>query len=388
MSFENEELYLIIDNIDASVYWKDTSGRYLGCNKYMLLMSGFSTRDKLIGKKDSDMPWFKIADELRAIDISVLKNGIFEGEETPLTASKRKIIFHTKKTILFDNQKKVIGIIGVSMDITKKKKAEILLKKNQAQLLEEKNKAQAANQAKSEFLRNMEHQLRTPFSGIYSIVEMLAQSETDPEKKALLELTYCSAKELLDLLNDIIDFSRNLSEPTAIISKKFDLKILVRKAITMQQATANKKGLELSFEYDSNLPTIFLSDPNRLRRIILNLLSNAIRFTEKGGVSIKVSLGKHLDEKNLILQLIITDTGIGISPDVQPLIYEKFYRVYPANQNKYLGAGLGLHVVKELITDLEGEIDVTSTPNKGTTFVCTLPFKRPLLDNIINEQDP
>ena len=90
MSFDNDELYLIIDTIDASVFWKDTSGRYLGCNKYMLHMSGFTTRDEVIGKKDSDMPWFKIADELEAIDLSVLKNGIFEGEETPITASKSK----------------------------------------------------------------------------------------------------------------------------------------------------------------------------------------------------------------------------------------------------------------------------------------------------------
>lgn len=97
MSFDNEDLYLIIDTIEASIFWKDIHGRYLGCNQYMVRMSGFKNRTDLIGKKDCDMPWWQIADKLEAIDRSVLKNGIFEGEETPLTASSKKIVFHTKK---------------------------------------------------------------------------------------------------------------------------------------------------------------------------------------------------------------------------------------------------------------------------------------------------
>lgn len=95
-------------------------------------------------------------------------------------------------------------------------------------------------------------------------------------------------------------------------------------------------------------------------------------------------MGKQIDERNFILQLLVADTGIGISPDKQNLIYEKFYRLHPANQNKYKGAGLGLHIVKQLVEELEGEIDVISSPETGTTFICTLPFKRPLLDEIVD----
>ena len=132
-------------------------------------------------------------------------------------------------------------------------------------------------------------------------------------------------------------------------------------------------------------PTIFISDPNRIKRIVINLLSNAIRFTAKGEVSVNVKLAKIVDDKNVVIQIIVADTGIGIPPEKQSLIYEKFYRVSPANQNKYLGAGLGLHIVKQLVSELDGEIDLTSSPDKGTTFVCTLPLKRPLIDEVVSE---
>lgn len=118
---------------------------------------------------------------------------------------------------------------------------------------------------------------------------------------------------------------------------------------------------------------------------MLNILSNAIKFIPKGAISITVQLGKQIDEKNYILLLLFADTGIGIADENQALIYEKFYRVYPVNQNKYQGAGLGLHIVKELIADLEGEIDLKSQIGEGSVFICTLPLKRPLIDEILTE---
>lgn len=153
----------------------------------------------------------------------------------------------------------------------------------------------------------------------------------------------------------------------------------------MEKAAAAIKKLELIYEYPEDIPTVFLSDENRIERIILNLLSNAIKFTDKGHVHVQVKLVKELDDKNLILQIIVSDTGIGIPHDKQQYIYEKFYRGSPANQNKYPGAGLGLHIVKQFIEDLDGEIEVVSSPNKGTIFICTLPFKRPLVDKIVDD---
>jgi two-component system aerobic respiration control sensor histidine kinase ArcB len=381
---EKVELTLasIIENLPGHVYWKNKDSVYQGCNLAQAKSAGFSDPKEMIGKTDYEMPWYHEADILRESDLAVINNKetLTREEASQLANSDKVSIFLSKKAPLYNKNGEVIGVLGVSFDISDRKKIEQDL--SQAQMA-----AEIANQAKSEFLRNMEHQLRTPFSGIYSIVQMLAEVENEPEKKELLELTYGSAKEFLDLLNDIIDFSRYQTEYTAVLAKKFDLKKLIEKTVTMQQAAAISKKLKLSAEYDTDLPAVFIGDPYRLRRILLNLLSNAIRFTTKGHVSVHIKLGKIIDDKNLILQLIVIDTGIGISLEKQSLIYEKFYRIHPANQNKYSGAGLGLHIVKQLMTDLEGEIELSSTPGKGTTFVCTIPFKRPLLDTIIDENE-
>ena len=381
---EKVELTLasILENLPGHVYWKNKSLVYQGCNLAQAKSAGFSDPKEMIGKTDYEMPWHHEADILRESDLAVINNkkALTREEASQLANTDEVSIFLSKKAPLYNKNGEVIGVLGVSFDITERKKIEQAL--YHAQIA-----AETANQAKSEFLRNMEHQLRTPFSGIYSIVQMLAEAETEPEKKELLELTYGSAKEFLDLLNDIIDFSRYQSEYTAVLAKKFDLQKLINKIVTMQQASALSKELELTAEYEPNLPTIFIGDPYRLRRIVLNLISNAIRFTIKGKVSVQVKLGKVIDDKNYILQLIVIDTGIGIPPEKQTLIYEKFYRIHPANQNKYLGAGLGLHVVKQLMADLDGEIELASIPEKGTTFICTIPFKRPLLDSIIDENE-
>ena len=379
---EKAELTLtsILDNLPGHVYWKNKDSVFQGCNLAQAKSAGFTNPQDMIGKTDYDMPWSHEANALRESDLTVMRNRetITQEEASKLANTDEVSIFLSKKSPLLNKEGEVVGILGISFDITDRKRMEEALSKSQIA-------AEAANQAKSEFLRNMEHQLRTPFSGIYSMVEALAESEANPEKKEQLEITYRSAKEFIDLLNDILEFSRNPSENTPILAKKFDLKKTIEKVITMEKAAAIIKKLDLDYHFDPECPNLLISDPYRIQRIVMNLLSNAIKFTDKGSIKIGLKMAKQVDERNLILQLIISDSGIGISPEKQTLIYEKFYRLHPANQNKYKGAGLGLHIVKQLIDDLEGEIDVISTPEKGTTFICTLPFKRPLLDSLSPE---
>ena len=380
---EKEFVVELVNQLPAAIFWKNAESVFMGCNKTFAKLAGLPSPQDIIGKTDYDLPWGKNQARLyRNDDLSVInsKQAKQQIEENQTLADGKEIVLLTSKMPLFSRSGQVMGILGIFHDITDRKKMEI-------SLAQSKDLAESANRAKSEFLRNMEHQLRTPFSGVYSLVRLLADEETQPEKKEMLELTCQSAKEFLDLLNDIIDFSRFQTENSGILAKKFDLRSLLEKAITMQSAAAVAKGLELTLCYPDDLPNIFISDPYRLRRIILNLLSNAIRFTAKGHVSVRTKLAKVIDAKNMILQLIVTDTGIGIPPEKQTLIYEKFYRVYPANQNKYLGAGLGLPLVKQLMTDLEGEIEMQSSPETGTVFVCTIPFKRPLVDEILDNTD-
>ncbi len=370
----------IIDNLPEHVYWKNKEGEYLGCNLLQAKDLGLERCDDIIGKTDYDLSPKDKADAFRKIDNKILSNGVQIATEEIVVKNGESTVVLSKKIPLYDDDKNIIGLLGISFDISERKKMEEDLRKA-------KEAAEIANQAKSEFLRNMEHQLRTPFSGVYSMVELLASDEADLKKKELLEITYQSAKEFLELLNDIIDFSRNQTESTIVLDKKFDLQELIKKAITMQRAAATAKHLKLIQKYPANIPSIWISDPKRIQRIVLNLLSNAIKFSSKGTIRVKVKLAKNIDEKSSIIQIFVTDMGIGIPADKQELIYEKFYRVSPANHNKYTGAGLGLHVVKELINDLEGEIEVISTVNEGTTFICTLPLKHPLIDDILSKND-
>lgn len=378
---EEAELTLasILDNLPGHVYWKNKELVYQGCNFAQAKSAGFSEPKLMIGKTDYEMPWSHEAHSLRESDLAVMhsRQTLTREEASQLANSNEVSIFLSKKSPLFNKNGEVVGILGISFDISERKKMEEELCKSQIA-------AEAANKAKTEFLRNMEHQLRTPFSGIYSMVEFLAETETEPERKEQLEITYLSAKEFIEFLDDILNFTRNPSENLPVLAKKFDLKKVIEKIVTMEQAAATIKQLELTSDYASDIPTVFIGDPPRIQRIIMNLLSNAIKFTDKGSIHISVKMGKQIDERNFILQLFVADTGIGISPDKQKLIYEKFYRLHPANQNKYKGAGLGLHIVKQLIEDLEGEIDVISSPETGTTFICTLPFKRPLLDEVVD----
>ncbi|PJE10731.1 MAG: hypothetical protein CK430_09810 [Legionella sp.] len=376
--YQKSEITLkhIIDNLPEHVYWKGIDGNYLGCNLMQAYDLNLKSPEEIIGKTDYDLSPKDKADAFRAIDEKIFKEGKSIDTEEVIEKKGQNVVVLSKKIPLYDDNKKLIGLLGISFDISERKKMEESLKKSQIA-------AEVANQAKTEFIRNMEHQLRTPFSGMYSIVEYLARIETDPEKKELLEVTYQSAEEFLELLNDILDFSRNQIESEPILAKKFDLDKTLAKVINLEKPTASLKQIQLNYLFPAKIPRIYMGDPRRVTRILINLLNNAIKFTEQGQVTVQVKVPR-VQKKLCVVQLIVRDTGIGITEDKQAYIYQKFYRLHPANQNRYKGAGLGLYIVKELLDDLDGEIEVESAPGKGSIFICTLPLKRPLLDDFVD----
>ncbi|USQ15400.1 response regulator (plasmid) [Legionella lytica] len=379
MSLNNDALYLIIDTIDASIFWKDLRGRYLGCNHYMVQMSGFKHREEIIGKTDREMPWWKIADKLEAIDRSVLKNGLFEGEESPLTASSKRV-FHTKKTILYDKNKNILGIIGISIDITERKKAELMLKKKQKQLIQEKDKALAANRAKTEFLANMRHDIRTPLSGIVGFSEILKSESNEPRIKEYADNLVASSHALLHLMDEVLDAVKIGSGEIPRLKRKFDLIDTLEQVISLYEAKACERKLKLSLSMDKKVPRYVIGDKIRVHRIVLELIGNALNFTEEGFVTLHVELAKK-EHRHLVLRINVTDSGIGIPQDKQQEIYLQFKRLTPSYQGIYKGAGLGLYVVKQFIEELEGEIYVESEPRKGSVFTCLIPLQEPLLDD-------
>lgn len=373
---ENIRDYLenIIALLPGSIYWKNKEGVILGCNEYMARYFGFKSRKDLIGKTDFDFLDEKQAANVRKIDLEVMnsKQSITIEEPSSLPNQATKTFLSTKEP-LQNSKGEVIGILGVSLDITDRKKMEKELKVA-------KKQAEEANITKTQFIQNMEHDLRTPASGLYSMLHNLAVAEQDAHKKETLELLSNSSEKLLNLLNDILQFNQTEAGKTPVLDKKFDLRQMVDNLIVMQTPAVMNKKLALSFDCTTNLPNIIISDESRIYRILLNLIGNAIKFTHQGFVKISLSVAKKVDNRNIILKIIVADSGIGIPKDKQASVYERFNRGTASNRGLYTGMGLGLTVVKQFIDELGGEIDLVSEVGKGTMFTCLLPVKIPLLN--------
>lgn len=380
MKLASDDFYIILDTVNSSVYWKDMDGRYLGCNQYMLDMAGLPDRKDIIGKKDSELPWKNFAPEIEKIDKRVLKKGYFEGEEAPFTKNKGQRVLYTQKSRLHDSDGTLIGVIGISMDITEKKKVEELLKKRHQELKKAKEAAEAANQAKTEFLSNMRHDIRTPLSGIIGFSELLKSESKETHIKEYADNLVASSHALLHLMDEVLEAVRVGSGEIPMLKRKFNLALLFEQVIALCKARANEKQLKLTLELDNELPNFAIGDKIRIYRIALELVSNALNFTDDGHVTLRVKLAKQENGK-LIIKMSITDSGIGIPKDKQQDIYVQFKRLTPSYQGIYKGAGLGLFVVKQFIDELGGEIYVESAPHKGTCFTCVIPLQESLLND-------
>lgn len=384
---QNEERDRIAKNLNqivnctpGSLYWKDKAGRYLGCNLFMVQTSGLNSLNDVIGKTDVEL-WSESAGKIRKNDLYVIKSGktVFFDEEVRIPSGEM-LYFTGVKMPLKNEQNEIVGVIGNSLDITK-------LKKTEEELRLAKEEAEAANQLKMEFIRNMHHDIRTPFSGIVGLTDSLLFKETDSEKREVLGYILNSGKELLSFCNNILDFSKAEMGVLPVLSKSFNLPNLLDRIVLMETPAVQLKNLKLTVNYDRNAPKIIIGDSYRLERILINLVSNAIKFTEKGYIKVSVHLEK-TENKNrrFVFKFMIEDTGIGIPNDKKDLIYERFSKVNPSNQGVYRGQGLGLRIVKQFLDEMDGDIHLKSKANKGSTFTLLLPFKKPLTDGILDER--
>jgi two-component system, OmpR family, aerobic respiration control sensor histidine kinase ArcB len=373
----------IFYNLPGLIYWKNTKFQYMGFNKNVVVLSGLS-REQLLGKTDPELNWGqREAVSFQRDDQEVMETGIVKVTEYEIPikrADGHYIVVKTEKSRLYDRKGKVAGILAIAIDITEQKILE-------AKLIAEKERVEQVNKVKTEFIRNMEHDIRTPFTGIYTLSKILEQKETDPQKKEQVGMIGQCAKELLDYCNGILDFSRTESGHMPLIAKKFNLQTLIMGVMALEKPAAINKGLQFITVYPPNIPTIFIGDQYRIQRILVNLIGNAIKFTQTGYIKLEVEFTKQINNRECIIRLFVEDTGIGIPNDKQSIIYERFSRLTPSNQAKYKGVGLGLSIVKHLIDEVEGEIDIKQTSESGTIFVCTLPLKLPLIDEIPTEGD-
>ena len=373
----NNFLDYLIDNLPHCIFWKDKNLIFQGCNKQFAQQFGYENSRDIIGKTDDDFPWAtNLKDKYVGDDSKILQTGVsklnYEEKQKQLDGSIKTVLVSKVPTRGKNNE--ITGILGIYTDITERKKME-------EQLKQSKEEAELANEVKSQFISNMEHDLRTPCSGIAEMTNLLEQREIDHEKKEILHHISQASTKLLNILNSILTFDQVESGITPVTDKKIKIKNLIDDIITIELPSALVKKLKLTINYDSNIPQTIIGDEQRISRILLNIISNAIKFTPKGFVAISIKMPKKIDKKNAILQITIEDTGIGIPSNKLQYIYERFTRVSPANKNRYKGTGLGLSIVKRFIEDIEGEIDVESTLGEGTKFICTFPIKLPILNN-------
>ena len=357
----------IIKDLPNYIFVKDLDLIYKLCNQNFVEAIGGNP----IGKSDYELPWDKSSAALyQEEDKYILSTGkSILNKEVPMMLLNEERYLSVSKAPLFDDNEKIVGILGVYIDITEKKKDEKII-------IQAKIAAEAANKAKTEFIMNMSHDLRTPLSGILGLSSIQAREGTGEEDRKLGKWVHDAGDQLLELLNSVIEVTAAEHPLDRIKKEKIDLVKLAEELESLMQPTIQSKKLTFQLKFDPYLP-IIVSDKIKLKTILLNLLSNAIKFTKIGNIILEINL-LSITNEHAKIEIRITDTGIGIPKDKIDKIFERFYRAHPSYKAEYTGYGIGLFLVKQALELLRGKIKVSSEEEKGSCF--TLKFNFPLAE--------
>jgi two-component system, OmpR family, aerobic respiration control sensor histidine kinase ArcB len=359
---EIDILKKIISAMPGSVYWKSRDGRFLGCNVNMANIFGRTSPDEIIGKRNDELFDPAIAAEIDRIDQEIYTTGLSKTIEEHGVNRDQPAIYISKKTPLFDNKGNVVGLLGVSFDITERKQIEEALKIA-------KEKAEEANRSKAEFITNLSHDVKTPLAGIIGVSELLtyrlAAEELDFAKILLI-----SSRQLLTFFDNCLEAFKLENNNETLVIEDFNLKTTIAEICDIFNPTITSRKLYLHVDYPSTSPEIITGSRTGIYRVILNLVSNAVKFTPHGGVTIRVGLSEGK------LQIIVEDTGIGIPADKQHAIFERFTRLTPSYKGTYDGNGIGLYIVHKFVSSMSGTIHVISEPEKGSQFIISLPLQQ------------
>jgi PAS domain S-box-containing protein len=280
---------------------------------------------------------------------------------------KTKRFAESSISLLRDVRGRPSGFSVFMRDVTERKRSEALLRAKLA--------AEAASRTKGEFLASMSHEIRTPLNAIIGLVELLLNTDLQPDQREDLDVVKSSAYALLAIINNVLDFSKIEAGKLELERTPFSLEHFLDEAAKIMAMKAHAKRLELAYRIDPGVPDRLVGDPNRLRQVVLNLVDNAIKFTESGEVVVQVSL-REMTEEDARLQFTVTDTGIGVSTEKQRRIFEPYDQGDPSVSRRYGGTGLGLAVSARLVRLMDGRIGVRSRPGEGSAFGFTARFGR------------
>jgi PAS domain S-box-containing protein len=356
----------LIEVIPSPIYITNREGRYLGFNKAFAQFFGKRRRD-FLGKTVFDLLPRATAEQHHDRDAELLAYpGVVSFEcQMPNRTGQLKDTLHHKATYS-KSDGSTAGIVGLVTDISERKLFEL-------ELLAAKDAAESANRAKSEFLANMSHEIRTPMNAIIGMTDLVLDSSLDEEQREYLELVKSSADALLTIINDILDFSKIEAGRVDFEKIPFNLRNCVSLAVRTLENRAREKGLEVRCEVDQRIPEELVGDPHRLRQVLINLLGNAVKFTEDGAIVVSVALA---DDCDGALRFTVKDTGPGIARDKQKLIFDAFSQADASTTRRNGGTGLGLAICSRLVEGMGGSIWVESEPASGSAFHFTARLAR------------
>ncbi len=385
-----KDFLTIFDSVPAMIWYRDKDGTILRANRCAADSVGLSPKE-VVGKNYYEL-FPEGGEQAHEEDLAVILSGtpVF-GELREFKGPSGEKRWAVADRIPYsDKDGSIDGVIIFAQDITERKLAEDTLNTAKAEI-EEVNRqleasigranlfaqeAKAANEAKGVFLANMSHEIRTPLNAIIGFSDILAEEDLSDEQHKYVGIIQKSTENLLDLINDILDFSKIEAGKVDIEMEACGLKRLLAEIQELMDVTARKKRLGFEVRCAEDVPTQIRTDPARLRQCLVNLVSNAVKFTEKGHVYMNVSMVRSAKEGDEdYIRFDIEDTGIGISAEKQELIFKSFCQAENNTARKFGGSGLGLAITKKLMELLGGRIEVKSEPGNGSVFSIILPVK-------------
>ncbi len=368
LAYERRLFQALMDNIPDTIFFQDAACRFMRINKAQATLLGIADPNEAIGRTDFDFFPADFAQECYDAEQKLLQSGrpIIDAVQKLTRPGGQARWLSTTEVPIRDAEDRVLGFVGISRDITDRKRAE-------SELQNAKEAAEAASRAKSEFLANMSHEIRTPMNGVIGMTELALTTDLTDEQREYLNLAKSSADALMRVINDILDFSKIEANKLDLEHIGFDLRKTVQQSLKPLARQADEKGLELLSNIEPDVPECIFGDPVRLQEIVLNLVGNAVKFTERGEVALTAR--REAEGGNDTLHFSVRDTGIGIPEEKRRLIFEAFVQADTSATRKFGGTGLGLAISSQLIGMMGGRIWLESELDKGSTFHFTIPLE-------------